>query len=97
MSKFAIKLLTLAMCTAALLAVPMVAPANAATHSGKHMKHKKIHRHFGASWSAGQPWPVARPYYRAGRVCPGMGRSFDCATWPPPYDEDPDRKVTGRR
>jgi hypothetical protein len=24
-----------------------------------------------------------------------MARSFDCKIWPPPFDEDPDRKVSG--
>ncbi len=95
MNKFAIRLLTLAMCTAALAVVPAVTPANAATQGSKHIKQKRIHRHFAGSWSAGQPWPVARPYYRAGGVCPGLGRSFHCGTWPPPIDEDPDRKVRG--
>jgi len=96
MNKFAIGLLTLATYTTALVLVPTITPSNAATHSGKHIKHKKIHRHFGGSWSADRPWPVTRPYYRAGGVCPGMGRSFDCGTWPPPIGEDPDRKVMGR-
>ncbi len=99
MNKFAIGLLTLAMYTTALAVVPMVTPAKAATSSGKHMKHKrKIHKHtgFGGSWSAGQPWPVTRPSSHAGGVCPGIARSFECGTWPPPFDEDPDRKVSGR-
>jgi len=93
MNKFAIGLLTLAMYTTTLVEVPMVTPAKAATNSGKHMKHKKKIQN---SWSAGQPWPVTRPYYGAGEVCPGMGRSFDCKIWPPPFDEDPDRKVPAR-
>jgi len=25
--------------------------------------------------------------------CPGMGRSLDCKVWPPPFDEDHDRKI----
>ena len=97
MTRFAIRLLTLALYASALVAVPMVTPATAATHSGRHMKHKKtIHMHSGGSWSAGRPWPVTRPYYGTGEVCPGMGRSFDCKIWPPPFDEDPDRRVPGR-
>jgi hypothetical protein len=84
MSKLAI-LTTLAMCAAALAVVPMVTPANAATSHGKHIKkHERAFAWrpgFGDSWSTG--W--------AGWVCPGNARSFDCATWPPPFNEDPDR------
>ena len=99
MSKFAIRLFTLAIYTTALVVVPMVIPAKAETSSTKHIKkHKRIYRSPGYSdpWSAGQAWPVTRPYSRSGEVCPGMGRSFDCKIWPPPFDEDPDRKVSGR-
>ena len=91
MRKFAIRLLTLATYATALVVIPMVAPAEAETSSSRHIKkHKKFTDH----WSAGQAWPAARPY--SGSVCPGMGRSFDCTIWPPPFDEDPDRKVPGR-
>jgi hypothetical protein len=99
MGKFATRLLTLAMYTTALAMAPMATPVEAATGSDKPMKHrKKIQRSpgVGDSWSAGQARPVTRPYYGTGEVCPGMGRSFDCKIWPPPYDEDPDRKVPGR-
>ena len=34
--------------------------------------------------------PVSR-----GNVCPGIARSFECSVWPPPFDEDPDRKMSG--
>ena len=95
MSRFAIRLLTLAVCATALALVPIVTPAKAETSSSKH--HQKQKRAgFSHRWSAGQPWPVARPTIPAGEVCPGMGRSFDCRVWPPPFDEDPDRKISGR-
>lgn len=43
MSRFAIRLLTLAMYATALVAVPMVTPANAATNGSKEIKkHKKM-------------------------------------------------------
>ena len=93
MSKFAIRLLTLAMYATALVAVPMVTPANAATNGGKHTKHKKKIQN---SWSAGQASPVTRPSSRPGEVCPGMARSFECKTWPPPMYDDPDRRVPAR-
>jgi hypothetical protein len=99
MSKFAIRLLTLAMYATAPVVVPMVTPAKAATNSQKHMKlKKKIQKSsgFSDSWSAGQSSPVARPSSQSGEVCPGISRGFECRTWPPPMDEDPDRKVPGR-
>lgn len=99
MSKFAIRLLTLAIYATALVVVPMVTPAKAATSSSKHIKKhkKKIQKSpgFGEPWSAGQAWPGNRPSSRAGGVCPGIARSFECRTWPPPFDEDPDRKASG--
>jgi hypothetical protein len=98
MSRFAIRLLTLAVYATALALVPTVTSAKAETSSSKHLKkHQKQKRPgFGHRWSAGQPWPVARPPSPAGLVCPGMGRSFDCRVWPPPFDEDPDQKISGR-
>lgn len=94
MGKFAV-LTTLAIYATALAAVPMVTPGQAATIHGKHMKKHK--RTFARSFGFSDPRftdqaPVARP---AGGSCPGIARSFECSTWPPPFDEDPDRKVTG--
>jgi hypothetical protein len=95
MSIFAIRLLTLAMFATALAVVPVITPAEAATNSKHAKKHWRMthwsHRNsYGSSdpWSAGQ----ARPSSQAGGVCPGLARSFDCRTWPPPFDEDSDRK-----
>jgi hypothetical protein len=94
MSRFAIRLLTLAICATALAAVPMVTPAKAEASSSKHIKkHKKwIQRNpgFGDPWSAGRMRPVIRP-----SGCPGLARSFECGTWPPSFEDDPDRKVSG--
>jgi hypothetical protein len=99
MSKFAIRLLTLAMYGTALAVVPMVTPAKAATNSSKQVKkqQRRIQRSpvFSNPWSAGQAWPVARPSSAAGGACPGNGRSFDCRVWPPPFEDDPDRRVSG--
>jgi hypothetical protein len=98
MSKFAIRLLTLAIFATMLVVVPMVTPAKAETSSSKHIKkHKtKIQRSpgFGDPWSAGQASPATRPSSQSGGACPGSARSIDCRTWPPPMDEDPDRKAT---
>ncbi|HLX14353.1 MAG TPA: hypothetical protein VKS24_04005 [Bradyrhizobium sp.] len=96
MSKFAIRLLTLAAFATALAMVPMAAPAEAA-HSSKHFKKRIAYRspRISYGWSAGEAWPAARSYSPPGPVCPGLARSFDCRVWPPPFDEDPDRKVSG--
>jgi hypothetical protein len=97
MSKFAIRLLTLAMFVTALVAVPVITPAEAA-HSSKHVKKKRIVQRgyrLGNPWSAGEALPVVRPSSQPSGVCPGLARSFDCKIWPPPFDEDPDRKVSG--
>ncbi len=97
MSKFAIRLLTLAIYAAALAAVPAVTPAKAGTSSSRHIKkHKKQSSpRFSDPWSAGRAWPVTRPSSPAGPVCPGIARSFECKTWPPPMEDDPDRKISG--
>jgi hypothetical protein len=99
MSKFATGLLTLAMYATALVVVPMVTPAKAETSSSKHIKkhRKKIQRSPGFSdpWSAGQAWPVPRPSSQAGGGCRGIARSFECGSWPPPMEDDPDRRLSG--
>ena len=99
MSRFAIGLLTLATYATALAVVPMVAPAKAATNSSKHIKkHKRKIQNsprFSDPWSAGRAWPVTTPSSPAGGVCPGIARSFECGKWPPPMDEDPDRRSSG--
>ena len=95
MSKYAIRLLTRAICATALVAVPMVTPAKAETSSSKHIKKhkKKIQKsHGNEPRSAGQAWPVSRPSSQAGAVC---SRGFDCAKWPPPMYEDPMRNPAG--
>jgi hypothetical protein len=86
----------LAICATALVVIPVVTPAQAET-GRKHMHIKKHgwHRHHTrAAWPAGPAQPVVGPYSQAGPVCPGLGRSFDCKIWPPPYADDPDRKTS---
>ena len=94
MSKLAIRLLTLALCTTALALVPAVTPAKAATSSSGHVqKHKKHWRaRVSEPWSVGQAPPVL-PYSQAGPICPGISRGIDCRIFPPPIDVDPDRRV----
>jgi hypothetical protein len=92
MSKFAIRLLTLAISATAL--VPTVMPARTATYSKQIKKHKIILSNPGYPRSAGQAW--AGPSHQAGTVCPGgIARSFECKIWPPPIDDDPDRRMSG--
>jgi hypothetical protein len=101
MSKFATRLLILAMCAVSLALVPIVTPAKAEASHSKHIKkHKKIRRGPAISdpWSAGyawpnnQAWPGNRPSSQPSHTC---FRAFECAKWPPPFDEDPDRKASG--
>jgi hypothetical protein len=109
MSLPATRVLTIIMCATAIALFPVATPAEAATNSSKHLKkHKRtIQTSPGLSdpWSAGRAWPSnqawsnnqSRPnnrsYTQTGRTC---FRAIDCATWPPPIDEDPDRRVIGR-
>ena len=95
MSKVAIRLLMLALCTTALALVPTVTPAKAATSSDGHVKkHKKHwHAHVSEPWFVGQAPPPVLPYNQAGPICPGLSRGIDCRIFPPPIDVDPDRRV----
>jgi hypothetical protein len=70
-------------------------PAEAASgtrhvHAKKHARHW---RHAG-SWSVGPQRPFVAPSARSDWVCPGIGRSFECKIWPPPFEDDPDRRTS---
>ena len=94
MSKFPIRLLTLALCTTALALVPTSTQTKAATSSGHVQKHKKHwHPRVSEPWSVGQAPPPVLPYSQAGPICPGISRGIDCRIFPPPIDVDPDRRV----
>jgi hypothetical protein len=94
MSKLAIRLSTLAICTAALALAPTVTPAEAATqgHVKKHAKHWRA-QHYRPRF-AGEAGPIMGAPIQPGPICPQVGHSFDCKIWPPPFEDDPDRKVT---
>jgi hypothetical protein len=94
MSKLAIRLLTLAISATALVLVPTVAPAKAETSSGRHVKkHKKQKSHgFIAPRPARQAWPASRSSSQPDAAC---SRGFECAKWPPPMYEDPQRNPDG--
>ena len=96
MTKPAIRLSVLAIGAAALLTAS--APAQA-TENSRHlhhhqMKHQRHWRHHDGHARYGYPGTrMVGPDSQPGPVCPGIGRSFDCKIWPPPYADDPDRKV----
>lgn len=93
MSKFAIRLLALAISATALVLVPAVTPAKAETGSRHFKKHKKQRSHgFSVPRSAGQAWPVSRPSSQPDAAC---SRGFECAKWPPPMYDDPQRNPDG--
>ena len=93
MSKSAIGFLALAI--TALAVAPTVAPAEAGTNHSQHIKkHKTRNQAYRGLPPAARTWPGASPPNQGG-VCPGIARSFDCKIWPPPFDEDPDRKISG--
>jgi hypothetical protein len=90
-------LLMLAACATAMTSVVAASEAEASSrHVKKH--HQRMSHHYRTSYgfndvgTAGAFAPVARP---SGDVCPGSGRSFECKVWPPPFDQDPDRKTSG--
>jgi hypothetical protein len=96
MSKFAIGLLTLVVYTTPLPVIPMITPAQAETSTTKHTK-KQYRKNI--QWSPGfsdprsaNAWIVTGPSSQAGPVCPGIARGIDCKIFPPPIDEDPDRR-----
>ena len=98
MSKFATRLLTLIMYATSLPAISMITSAQAETSNSKYIKQqhrKNIQTSPGFREAYGQAWPVTGPYIQAGPVCPGIARGIDCRIWPPPIDEDPDRKRAG--
>jgi hypothetical protein len=93
----AIRLLTLASSAAVALLT--------ATDVDASSRHPRKHHHRQVS-GFGQPgftepravgWtrPAVAPIGQGGDVCPGSGRSFECKVWPPPFDQDPDRKASG--
>ena len=75
----------------AMVVVPVVT-ATKGEASSRHLRkhHPRTSRAFSPPRIAGEAVPVARP----GSACPGNARAIDCAVWPPPIDDDPDRKAT---
>jgi hypothetical protein len=92
MAKSTTRLLTLSTGAIALVLIPIIAPAKAATNAREEGKTQE-NIHFSNHRSSGQARPVTRPSSQAGELCPGGARSFNCKQWPPPINEDPDRKA----
>lgn len=92
MSRLAIRL---SICVTALVTVSVFVPAEvkAGTYHAHGKKHARHWHHAERPWLS-EPRPFVAPYSQSGWVCPGIGRSFDCKIWPPPFEDDPDRKVS---
>ena len=98
MRELAIRFSVLAISATVLGATAMLTvPAEAKT-SGQHMHHVKHHKHWrhhaGRAWYGAPARPLAGYDSQSGPICPQVGHSFDCKIWPPPYEDDPDRKTS---
>ena len=93
MRRLAIRLSMLTICATALVAVPILTSvaADARARHAHVKKHARHWHHASRPW-LGEPRPYVAPYAQSGWVCPGIGRSFDCKIWPPPIQDDPDRR-----
>ena len=96
MTRSVIRPLTLAISAMVLVGVATLAPVEARKSHHQHIKKHKTtgNRGFDGRQPANRPWPGAAPS-PSGDVCPGIGRSFECKIWPPPMNDDPDRKISG--
>jgi hypothetical protein len=98
MDQSGIRVLTLAVCAAVLASVVATSGAEASSRHTKKHHHRMIHPYgtsfgFNEAGTARTIAPVAAP--SVGDVCPGNRRSFECSVWPPPFDQDPDRRTSG--
>ncbi len=98
MRSYAIRFLTLAISAA--VAVPLATATDVEASSRHVRKHQRMSHHqrtggFNESWARREFRPAAPAWNTGGDVCPGSGRSFECKVWPPPFDQDPDRKASG--
>lgn len=90
----------LALAISATVAVPLLA-ATGVDASSRHIRKHYQRANPGwsnslrRSWAAQEIRPVVPAWNTGGDVCPGNARSFECKIWPPPIDQDPDRRVSG--
>jgi hypothetical protein len=99
MRPYAPRRLTAAICAIAVV-VPLVTATDLEASSRHTRKHQRMSHHYRTGgfndFRAGREFRPVVPSWRAGGdVCPGSGRSFECKVWPPPFDQDPDRKASG--
>jgi hypothetical protein len=94
MSQLAIRFLVLSVCATAMAAIPLLTSgeAEAGTRHANAKKHARHWRHASRPWF-GEQRPFVAPS-QSDSVCPGIGRSFECKIWPPPFEDDPDRKTS---
>lgn len=87
------RLLMLAACAMASIVAASETEASSQHVRKHHARQSQDFRNhdFRNSWATGDVRPVAP---RAGTACPGNARAIDCTVWPPPFDDDPDRKAT---
>ena len=87
--------------TVSAIALVAVVTTGAAEGSSRHIRkrHQPMNYQqrtgvrFNDAWAPGEVRPAAAPG-RTGSACPGNARAIDCTVWPPPFDDDPDRKAT---
>lgn len=100
MRSFAIRFARLMICATATFVIPLGVATEGLANS-RHLRkhHLQTGRDWNASsrrsWAAQEIRPVAPAWNAGGDVCPGNARSFDCKIWPPPFDQDPDRRISG--
>jgi hypothetical protein len=89
------RLSMLALCATA--AVVPVITATDVEASSRHLRkhHARTILHYPNAWASGEIRPVAPRTNFGGSACPGSGRGIDCKIWPPPFEDDPDRKISG--
>jgi hypothetical protein len=88
----AIWLSMLALCATA-VAIPVIAATDSEA-STRHLRkhHARTILHYPNALASGEVHPVAPR--SSGWVCPGNARGIDCKIWPPPFENDPDRKAS---
>ncbi len=100
MRPYARRLLTLAIYATATVVIPAVTVTQGeAAHRHFRKHHQRAQLGQNDSWrrasAAQEIRPVAPPWSGGSNACPGLARSFDCKIWPPPANDDPDRKGGG--
>jgi hypothetical protein len=93
MSRYAIRLATLAACAAMVVAPVVTATESEASSPHVRHHHKQANLRLNNAWASEEFPPVAQARNWGSDACPGSARSFDCKIWPPLIDDDPDRRA----